>query len=194
MTWPDKVDEYIFPEALREKVATAAARGNIVLVQTLRKVLRPTCILETSQIGPHANALVESISSVLAQHSIIVQQSTLAQQPISVQHRADSQDNRPDGNRPSSIDESTRARGRSVRGRGRPRGSRARQNDRSIAPSWNQPTDWTISNPTQTSQSQASKSTQASTESKLEAKKRNQAALPRRKSIDGSVGPKKKRS
>ena len=100
LTWPDEVDKYIFPESLREKVATAGARGNIVSIQTLHEVLHPACILEKSWLGIHANTLVKMISSFFAQ------QSTPAQQQ-----------------------EASWAKGKKTRGRGRLKRSSARQNN-----------------------------------------------------------------
>lgn len=181
-TWPDEMDQYIFPESLREKVATAGARGNIVSIQSLREVLRPTCILETSLLRVHTNTIIEVISSTLAQHDV------------------DRQEGEPDDNMPrGSIDETPRASGRrnnrgesnrNVRGRGRPRGSRAGQSGRPTAP-WDLPVDWTI--PTTPTANVTASQSQTNSQARSEARKRSQAALSRRESIDESSGPKKKK-
>lgn len=55
------------------------ACGNIVFIQTLRKVLHPTCILEKSWLGVHANTLVDIILSIFTQQSTLAQRHEASQ-------------------------------------------------------------------------------------------------------------------
>ncbi len=64
LKWPCGIDELMFSNALREKLASAAMQ--IVSINDLRKELNPACNLNTSSLKIHAQEIVSILQRIVS--------------------------------------------------------------------------------------------------------------------------------